>query len=97
MSDAFATSLRIGAEHPALPGHFPGNAVVPGVVLLQHVAAALRQWRDQPMARFEVKFLAPLRPGEEATIELREDAPRVRFTIRRGQDVLAKGLIGSHP
>lgn len=98
MSDArFTASLRIGAAHPALPGHFPGNPVVPGVVLLQRVAAALKQWRNQPMARFEVKFLAPLLSGQDAMIELREDAARVRFAIRRGDDVLAKGIVESSP
>jgi 3-hydroxymyristoyl/3-hydroxydecanoyl-(acyl carrier protein) dehydratase len=93
MTATFTTKLRIGADHPALPGHFPGNPVVPGVVLLQRVAAALREWRRQPMARFEVKFLAPLLPEQDATIELRDDAPRVRFAIRRGDDVLAKGMV----
>ena len=91
----FIAPLRIAAAHPALPGHFPGNPVVPGVVLLQRVAAALKQWRDQPMARFDVKFLAPLLPEQDATIELREDAARVRFAIRRGEDVLAKGAVES--
>lgn len=94
MSDAaFVAPLRIRADHPALPGHFPGNPVVPGVVLLRHVADALKQWRNEPLARFEVKFLAPLLPGQDATIELRDDTPRVRFAIRRGEDVLAKGIV----
>lgn len=93
MSDTFAAPLRIAAAHPALPGHFPGNPVVPGVVLLQRVAVALQQWRSQPMARFEVKFLSPLFPEQDATIELRKDASRVRFAIRRGEDVLAKGFV----
>src|SRR5690348_4337570 len=98
MSDTvFIAPLRIAAAHPALPGHFPGNPVVPGVVLLQRVAAALKQWRDQPMARFDVKSLAPLLPEQDATIELREDAARVRFAIRRGEDVLAKGVMESTP
>lgn len=43
MSDAgrrcCRTALRIGADHPCLPGHFPGRPVVPGVVLLDRVAA----------------------------------------------------------
>lgn len=94
MSDAeFATPLRIEATHPALSGHFPGNPIVPGVVLLQRVAAALKTWRGEMLARFEVKFLAPLLPGQDATIELRKDAGYVHFAIRRGEDVLTKGIV----
>lgn len=91
----FTAPLRIGAEHPALAGHFPGNPVVPGVVLLRHVADALKHWRNQPVSRFEVKFLAPLLPEQDAEIELRADVSRVRFAIRRGADVLAKGILES--
>lgn len=91
----FTAPLRIGANHPTLPGHFPGNPIVPGVVLLRCVADALKQWRDQPMPRFEVKFISPLLPGQDAEIELRADAARVRFAIRRGADVLAKGIVDS--
>lgn len=96
MSEAmFTARLRIGADHPALPGHFPGNPIVPGVVLLRCVADALKQWRDQPMPRLDVKFLAPLLPEQDAQIELHGDAARVRFAIRRGADVLAKGTVES--
>ena len=31
----------ISADHPSLPGHFPGMALVPGVVILDEVLAAL--------------------------------------------------------
>lgn len=33
--------LVIPPDHPALPGHFPGNPLVPGVLILAHVLAAL--------------------------------------------------------
>ena len=38
MSDAMPqqSSFVIGADHPSLPGHFPGEPIVPGAVLLDH-------------------------------------------------------------
>ncbi|HTV86227.1 MAG TPA: hydroxymyristoyl-ACP dehydratase [Dyella sp.] len=86
--------LCVAPEHPCLPGHFPGQPLVPGVLLLEHVARALREWRAQRLARVvEAKFLAPLHPGEPAEVELGESAGRIRFEIRRGDTVLARGLI----
>ena len=31
----------ISADHPSLPGHFPGHPIVPGVVLLDRVLEAI--------------------------------------------------------
>lgn len=94
MSEAmFTAPLRIGADHPALPGHFPGNSIVPGVVLLRCVAGALKQWRGETISRFDVKFLAPLLPEQDAEIQLHADAARVRFAIRRDETVLARGTV----
>ncbi|KZC35496.1 UNVERIFIED_ORG: hydroxymyristoyl-ACP dehydratase, partial [Rhodanobacter sp. FW104-R5] len=71
MSAGFEQALRIGAGHPALPGHFPGVPLVPGVVLLEQVALALRAWRGQRLARvLEAKFAAPLLPEETARLHL---------------------------
>jgi 3-hydroxyacyl-[acyl-carrier-protein] dehydratase len=90
----YRMALCVPPEHPCLPGHFPGHPLVPGVVLLEHVANALRDWRNQRLARvLEVKFLAPLHPGEEAELELDEAAGRIRFAIQREQRVLARGVI----
>jgi len=46
----FRETLCIDREHPALPGHFPGQPVVPGVMLLDWVAAALGRWRGLRIA-----------------------------------------------
>ncbi len=94
-SDArYRTALCVPPEHPCLPGHFPGHPLVPGVVLLEHVARALRDWRNLRLARvLEVKFLAPLHPGEQAELELDEAGGRIRFAIQREQRVLARGVI----
>lgn len=92
--NGYRTALFVSPEHPCLPGHFPGHPLVPGVVLLDHVAKALREWRDLRLAHvLEVKFLAPLLPGEQAELELDEVAGRIRFEIHRENHVLARGLI----
>ena len=94
---AFEQTLRVDAAHPALPGHFPGHPLVPGVILLEQVALALRAWRGQRLAGLlEVKFMAPLLPDEAATVCLTEtDAlhSRFRFEIRRDSSLLARGLV----
>ncbi|HEU4663561.1 MAG TPA: hydroxymyristoyl-ACP dehydratase [Dokdonella sp.] len=75
--------VRIGADHPSLPGHFPGNPIVPGVVLLDRVASAIERDGARLRRIHSVKFLAPLRPGEDATLALQRDGQRVRFRIER--------------
>jgi 3-hydroxymyristoyl/3-hydroxydecanoyl-(acyl carrier protein) dehydratase len=84
-------SLRIDATHPALPGHFPGDPVVPGVVLLDAVADALARDGGGALRRLaSVKFLAPLRPGQAAELVLLREGTRLRFRIERdGAPVLA--------
>jgi 3-hydroxyacyl-[acyl-carrier-protein] dehydratase len=90
----YRTVFCVSEEHPCLPGHFPGQPLVPGVMLLECVAKALRSWRDERLARvLEAKFMAPLYPGEQAQLELDEKAGRVRFEIRRDNHVLARGVI----
>ncbi|MGO4702918.1 hydroxymyristoyl-ACP dehydratase [Dyella sp. 2RAB6] len=94
MSPTYRTSVRIDPSHPSLPGHFPGQPLVPGVVLLEAVANALRDWRGQRLARIaEAKFVAPLLPGETAELVLSESGARVRFELRRGELLLARGAI----
>ncbi|WP_017940635.1 MULTISPECIES: hypothetical protein [unclassified Thioalkalivibrio] len=62
---------RIGAEHPSLPGHFPGHPVVPGVVILDQVAAVARAHGLGPVEALpQVKFLAPLGPETAFRIEI---------------------------
>jgi len=93
----FEQALCIDASHPAVPGHFPSHPLVPGVILLEQVALALRAWRGQRLARvLEAKFVAPLLPDEVATVYLMEtDAvhSRFRFEIRRDSSLLARGLV----
>ena len=72
----FETSRRIPADHPSLAGHFPNAPIVPGVVVLDEVAAALAEWREgsRLIGIPFVKFLAPIKPHQLFTIAF--DAPQ---------------------
>ena len=80
-----------------MPGHFPGRPLVPGVMLLEQVAAGLRAWRGQRLARvLEAKFVVPLLPEETARLRLTlagSDGSRIRFEIHRAGTLLARGLV----
>lgn len=93
----YSQRVHVDPDHPALPGHFPGQPLVPGVLLLEQLALALRAWRGQRLVRvLEAKFMAPLLPGESAQLELTPSTAqpaRVDFRIVRGGSLLARGSI----
>jgi 3-hydroxyacyl-[acyl-carrier-protein] dehydratase len=72
----FEVRRIISADHPSLPGHFPGAPLVPGVVILDEVLTALDEWRKdcQVTGIRTVKFLVPLNPDEPFTIRFSASA-----------------------
>ena len=66
----FEVRRVISADHPSLHGHFLGAPVVPGVVILDEILAALREWRQNCHVTIisAVKFLVPLKPEQPFTI-----------------------------
>lgn len=90
----FHREFQVAADHPSLPGHFPGSPLVPGVMLLEQVALALRAWRGERLVRVQdAKFVAPLLPEQHAQVTLADTHGRVRFEIRREGELLARGTI----
>lgn len=86
--------LRIAPSHPALPGHFPGRPVVPGVVLLDRVLDATEQWLGRAVrlrSLKQAKFVAPLLPEQDAQIELRLQGEELRFAVTRNGESIAQG------
>lgn len=104
MNDTLTSVIVVPANHPALAGHFPGQPVVPGVVLLDAVLAAIRTRRDLVLRAIPVaKFLQPVLPDER--IELRIhlgaiEAARLRASFQglRAHSIVFEGsLIVSPP
>ncbi|WP_298234248.1 3-hydroxyacyl-ACP dehydratase FabZ family protein [uncultured Azohydromonas sp.] len=98
MSPTCSVVRRIEADHPSFAGHFPGQPVLPGVVLLAEVMEALRGagLPDRPGERFDmraVKFLWPVRPGDDIRIDLQGEAGRARFEVHCGGKVAASGQV----
>jgi 3-hydroxyacyl-[acyl-carrier-protein] dehydratase len=94
-------SLRIALDHPAFAGHFPGNPILPGVVLLDEALRAievdlgldLRQWQIAA-----AKFLEFVRPGEALTIEHTSlESGLIRFTVRVAERAALTGTLSLAP
>jgi 3-hydroxymyristoyl/3-hydroxydecanoyl-(acyl carrier protein) dehydratase len=66
----------IPATHPALEGHFPGNPIVPGVVLLDYaIAQALQAYPGAMLASVaQAKFLTEVHPGDAVTVAVERRA-----------------------
>ena len=59
--------LLIDSSHPSLAGHFPGNPIVPGVVILGEILESISQSLSEQLVVSHVpvvKFHSPLRPNE---------------------------------
>jgi 3-hydroxymyristoyl/3-hydroxydecanoyl-(acyl carrier protein) dehydratase len=93
-------TMRVARTHPALPGHFPGNPIVPGVMVLEEVIRAAEGAAGQPLHVRSVpvaKFLTPLRPDVEATIELVRRGSTWSFHVVCGTATVAKGVLTAEP
>jgi len=89
--------MRIAASHPALPGHFPDHPVVPGVVLLDAVVAALPNHTGSAVRVTgfpAIKFLAPLAPGQEFEVAFNVKRPgQAAFEVVAGGSTLVTGTV----
>lgn len=80
-------------DHPASRGHFAGNPIIPGAVLLSETVMAIERSlraRLAPSLISFAKFLHPARPGDRVAIEFSRTAGgAIRFTCSvEGRPVL---------
>lgn len=93
--------MRFAASHPALPGHFPGHPVIPGVLLLDAVVNALpaQVGGAVRVTGFPaIKFLAPLLPERDFEVALAVKRPgQASFELLAGGDKIASGTVAYQP
>jgi 3-hydroxymyristoyl/3-hydroxydecanoyl-(acyl carrier protein) dehydratase len=94
---AHSAELQVRADEPSAAGHFPGNPIVPGAVLLREL---LRVLSPDGVARGceirSARFYQPVRPGDRLTLGWDEQqAGTIAFTCSArstGQRVLSGTL-----
>jgi len=93
---AAAYAFALAPDLAAFQGHFPGDPVLPGVVLVDW-AARLGREAFGPLGAFrgldQVKFLAPVRPGEPLELALALEPGILRFRYQAGGILRASGAI----
>ena len=92
-------AFRVAADHPSLPGHFPGNPIVPGVLLLDGVMHGLQHATGLRLSHLkQVKFISALLPEEQAQAICEIDGTRASFRVtaqRHGVAVAIAEGVGS--
>jgi len=93
------TPLDVARDHPAYEGHFPGQPILPGVVILAEALAAIAHATGTTVESWEVsnaKFLEPVIPGTSlALTHERLEQGGVRFEVRSPTGVVASGSLAA--
>lgn len=77
--------LDIPYDHASFPGHFPGNPILPGVLLLERVMSYVQSQLTtslQSYTMMNVKFLSAVSPGDKLSLKLSDGISNEKlFTI----------------
>ena len=93
----------IAQDHPAFAGHFPGQPIVPAVVLLAEALAAIEAATGRAPHEWRLsgaKFLQAVGPGARLTLVHEESRDGRRFELRCGEAIVASGTLSAkapHP
>lgn len=87
----------ICAKSRFLDGHFPGNPIVPGAVLLGLAEQALQDIGYEIKTIQRLKFLRQLPPYQPYEIEIEMSLPRARIAWISGTETLADARVELRP
>lgn len=81
-------------DHPSLVGHFPGNPIVPGVVILDKIIQTImNNLPGKVVSSISfVKFIKPLLAEQKVTLNITEkDSATVKFVCEYNGNILVSG------
>lgn len=93
-------TIRLNRQHPIYSGHFPNEAITPGVCIVQMAVdlfSHLMQGKYQLLRAKNVKFLQIIRPDEHETVcyqiswePLEDQAYAIKAVVSNGDTVFTK-------
>jgi 3-hydroxyacyl-[acyl-carrier-protein] dehydratase len=88
---------QVPVDHPAYAGHFPGQPIVPGVVLLDQAILFAEKMLACPAGNWQVgnaKFLSPVVPGEVLTFDLnKKPSGAIAFAVHCEGRLVSSGSL----
>jgi 3-hydroxyacyl-[acyl-carrier-protein] dehydratase len=88
---------RLPNPYPAAQGHFPGNPIIPGAVLLSEAVRLIEADLRRSLAPYRIrraKFLHAARPGDELLIAFTHSARNtIKFECAVGASAVLVGEV----
>ncbi len=89
------------SDHAAAQGHFPGNPIIPGALLLSETLRAIETSLGKTLCPYQIrsaKFIRPVRPGERVSIDFSgRDEKRISFSCKVGATLVLAGEVVCEP
>ena len=87
--------LTFAVQHPTAAGHFPGNPIIPGALLLAEVLHTIAASEGGSLSAGQVKaakFLHPVQPGDTVTIDyMRTASGTIQFECAVAEKTVMTG------
>src|SRR3954451_7168185 len=85
--------VRFPAEHVAFAGHFPGFPILPAFMQVQVAVDVLSAALGRPIslqAVEQAKFIKPIQPDQDVSVDLRLEEGRYMVTLSCGDQVISR-------
>lgn len=91
-----SADLVFPTDHPTAAGHFPGNPILPGALLLDAIVLTVSRGASAPsLAIQSAKFLRPVRPGDRLRVEWEKKGADTHFSciLAASGDIAVSGVL----